>query len=458
TATVRGGPEQATLARVEPGDSCGDKFALGIDVGTTTIVAELIDLNTGEAVGRGSAYNAQVSCGADVISRMVFASKGDGLTKLQELAAKTVNGVLESVFTKTGVDPGYVSHVVCAANTVMTHMFLGIDTKNIREAPHAPGANVYPWVRAGELGLDLVRDAYLTFYPCIAGYVGGDVVAGVLASGMAERESLSLLIDIGTNGEIVLGNSDWMISAATSAGPAFEGGGVKYGMRAARGAIDGVRIDAATKEPVIVTIGGVKPVGICGSGLVDLLAELFLSGVVDLKGKFNTGLSTERLRDGKDGPEYVLVWADRTAQGNDIAITQPDVDNLIRAKAAVFAGIKLLSENTGVSVADIDRVYIAGAFGNYLEVDKVVTIGLLPEIPSERFEFIGNGSLIGAELYAFSSKAKGEAEALAEKITYLELSTDPNFMNEYVSAMFLPHTEGGLFPSVAGALRERAGL
>ena len=456
TATILAEDNTAKITQVELGDATQEHYAVAIDVGTTTVVAELIDLGRGEPVARTSAYNSQVSCGADVISRMVYSAKPDGLRTLQELVIKTVDGLVEGLVKKAGIKPHLISHAVAAGNTIMLHFLFGLDPRHIREAPYIPVSTKFPWVKAKELGVKSIPYAYLSGYPCVASYVGGDVVAGVLASKMSEKDRLSLFIDIGTNGEIVLGNSDWLISAATSAGPAFEGGGVKFGMRAARGAIESVRIDSDTKEPIILTIGGAKPLGICGSGLVDTLAELFLSGIIDQKGKLNLDLKTPRLRKGTDGPEYVLAWAEDVATQKDIAITQVDLDNLIRAKAAIFAGIKLLSENTGVSLADIEEVYIAGAFGNYLEVEKVMTIGLLPEIPPEKFIFVGNGSLLGAYLATISSDVAKEAQDLAEKMTYLELSMDHNFMNEYISALFLPHTHMEMFPSVVEGLKTRS--
>jgi uncharacterized 2Fe-2S/4Fe-4S cluster protein (DUF4445 family) len=287
----------------------------------------------------------------------------------------------------------------------------------------------------------------------VASYIGGDITAGVITSGMAESEKVTLFIDVGTNGEIVLGNKDWLISCSCSAGPAFEGGGVKHGMQATRGAIEQVRIDRETWEPMIITVGQKRPIGICGTGIIDIIAELFLSKAIDQRGKFNLDHDTPRIREGEFGPEYVLVYAEDSGIKRDITLNEADIENLIRAKAAVFAGIHILTESVSVSFSDIDEIIIAGAFGNYLEIEKVVTIGLLPELECGKFTFIGNGSLLGAHAAAQSKQVLEAAKTAAKKMTYLELSTNTKFMDQYVSALFLPHTNVEEFPGVLGQLK-----
>jgi uncharacterized 2Fe-2S/4Fe-4S cluster protein (DUF4445 family) len=284
--------------------------------------------------------------------------------------------------------------------------------------------------------------------------VGGDIVAGVLASGMFNSDKITLYIDIGTNGEMVVGNKDWMLSCSCSAGPAFEGAGVKHGMRATRGAIEQVRINEVSYEPMIITVGNKRPIGICGSGLIDTLAELFLTGVIDERGKVNTELDTPRARMSDSGGEYVLAWADESGTNRDIVITDVDIDNLMRAKAAVFAGINVMLEEVGMTVDMVEEILIAGAFGRYLEIDKAIIIGLLPDVDTEKIKFVGNGSLLGSYLMALSKNLIEEGDRIANMMTYLELSTNPKFMDQYMAALFLPHTHIEDFPNVKRRLEE----
>lgn len=448
TATIVEDSGSLKVTKIEPGDTSQKHYAMAVDLGTTTIVTRMVDLKNKEAVAERSDYNGQVSCGEDVISRIVFASKKGGLEKLQQLAVKTINSLAKGLIDETRVDPRDISALYIAGNTIMLHLLLGLNPKYIREEPYIPTVSIFPWIRARDLGIDLFDSIYVYPLPCVASYLGADVVGGIAATGISKKKKLALYIDIGTNGEIVLGGEDWLISCSCSAGPAFEGGGVKHGMRATAGAIEQVRIDAETCEPMILTIGGRKPMGICGSGLIDTLAELFLSRIIDQRGKFDLTLSTPRVRKGESGAEYVLVWEDESGTKKDIVITEVDIDNLLRAKAAIFAGISILLDSVAVSLEDIEEIYIAGAFGKYLEVEKAVTIGLLPDLDCDKFIFIGNGSLWGAHMVALSREGRDEVRGVARRMTYLDLSTNPRFMDGYVSALFLPHTNAELFPSV----------
>ncbi|MCK4778215.1 MAG: DUF4445 domain-containing protein, partial [Actinomycetia bacterium] len=346
--------------------------------------------------------------------------------------------------------------ICIAGNTIMLHLLAGINPKYIREAPYIPATNFGDWWKGKDFSLE-TAEASVYLMPCVASYMGGDITAGLISTGIFESEDMSLFIDIGTNGEIVFGNKEWLISCSCSAGPAFEGGGIQFGMRASRGAIEQVRINKETGEPMILTVGQSKPVGICGSGLIDLLAELFLSGIIDQKGKFNQNKSTERIRKGEHGNEYVLVWSKDSKINKDIIITEVDIDNLIRAKAAVFAGITILLESVNISFEAIKKIIIGGSFGNFLEVEKAVTIGLLPDIPPEKYYFVGNSSLHGAYLTALSKDMLKKSIEVARKMTYLELSENSKFMDRYVSAMFLPHTDLNLFPSIKQQVLEVAG-
>jgi len=300
----------------------------------------------------------------------------------------------------------------------------------------------------------VAKHVYLFTFPSVASYVGGDIVSGVVGVGLHQRKTLTLYMDIGTNGEVVVGNSDWMVTASCSAGPAFEGGGIKHGMIATSGAIQDFNIDPVTLEPTLHTIGGGKPRGICGSGLINTIAGLLEARVIGQNGKFNTDLKISRIREGDDGYEYVLSWAGETETGKDIVITEVDIDNLIRAKAAMYAGCQTLSKSVGFDLSDLEQVIIAGAFGSHIDIERSITIGLLPAMPRDRFIFVGNGSLTGARLTSFSTDLLDDARKVAMMMTNLELSERTDFMNNYVAALFLPHTHGEEFPSVIRRLAD----
>jgi uncharacterized 2Fe-2S/4Fe-4S cluster protein (DUF4445 family) len=450
----RHGSRRAKLIHLEPGDTTQEHYSIVVDVGTTSVWGQLLDLNGKRTLAETSDYNGQIHYGDDVISRIVVSQKAGGLKKLQASVVTTINGIIKELMGQSGVNPSRVSHMAAAGNTVMTHLLLGLDPKYIRESPYTPVANFIPPVRASELGLEVEEHVHLYTFPMVASYVGGDIVSGVLGSGFYQRKPVTLYIDIGTNGEIVIGNSDWMVTAACSAGPAFEGGGIKHGMRATRGAIEDFRLNAATFEPMLLTIGMVQPKGICGSGLINMVAEFLEGGVISPNGKFNAELPTRRIRQGPDGLEYVLAYAPETATGTDLVITEVDIDNLMRAKAAMYAGYVTLLQSVGLSVDKLEQVVIAGAFGSFIDVERAITIGLLPELPLDRFLFIGNGSLLGARLVSFCNEMLDDAERICRRMTNIELSENPAFMDHYVAAMFLPHTHGEEFPGVSRRLAE----
>ena len=452
TCSVLAVDEMLRVLRVEPGDRSDQQFAVAVDLGTTTISVALLDLRTGETVAQASDYNSQVSFGEDVISRIIFAGKADGLANLQRAAATTIDGLIKGLLEKVGARAEAVSHVSLAGNTTMTHLLLGVEPRYIRLDPYTPATTYYPWVEAWEVGLSLPRGVKLHCAPGVASYVGGDITAGVLASGLFNTEHLTLFIDIGTNAEMVIGNADWMLACACSAGPAFEGGGVQYGMRATAGAIEQVRINPDTLEPMLLTIGNRRPLGICGSGLIDLLSELFLTGIIDKRGKFNLGLPTARVRQGERGGEYVVAWADHAAIKRDIVFTEVDIDNLLRAKGAIYAAAELLVKSVDLDLADIEEILIAGSFGRFLRADKAITIGLLPDVEADRIKFVGNSSLLGAKLMALSRDMLQRSYDIVGRLTYVELSVHPSYMDHYVSALFLPHTNLEAFPSVRDRL------
>ncbi len=449
------GSRRTKLIDLQPGDTTKEHYSIVLDIGTTTIWGQLLDLNERKTLAESSDYNPQIQYGDDVITRIVYSQRAGGLKRLQESAVGTVNGIIRELIAQAGVELSRVSHMTAAGNTVMTHLLLGLDPKYIRESPYTPVANYIPPVRAVELGLAVGDHVHLYTFPSVASYVGGDIVSGVLGSGIYQRKPLTLYIDIGTNGEIVIGNSDWMVTAACSAGPAFEGGGIKHGMRATTGALEDFRIDPVSYEPMLLTIGMVKPKGICGSGLINIIAEFLEAGVITPKGKFNSDLGTPRIRSGPDGKEYVLAYARETATGSDLVITEVDIDNLMRAKAAMYAGYVTLLQSVGLSIANLEQVIIAGAFGSFIDLERAITIGILPELPLERFLFIGNGSLLGARLISFCNEMLDDGERVCRMMTNIELSENPSFMDNYMAAMFLPHTNEAEFPGVSARLAER---
>jgi uncharacterized 2Fe-2S/4Fe-4S cluster protein (DUF4445 family) len=422
---------------------------LALDIGTTTVTAYLMDLATGELLNSAAEYNGQIAAGEDVISRIVYAGKGDGLRTLGDQVRQTIHELLGRLHKRTGVAPLDIHKVVVVGNTTMIHLFLGLPPENIRLTPYIPTANRPPRLTAAELGLGVHPLAGVECLPGVASYVGADITAGALAAGMPSAESLTLFIDVGTNGEIVLGTRDWMVSCACSAGPAFEGAGVVDGMRATQGAVEEAWVHSQSFEPTYRVIGGGRPRGICGSGLISLLSELFVTGAIDHAGNFKLDLGTTRIRQGEHGPEYVLAWAAETEHGRDIALTKVDVDNLMRAKAAIYAGFSVLASSVGVDLNDVQQVLVGGAFGKYINVEKAIQIGLLPDLPWERFQFLGNTAVVGAAYTLLSAQARQQVYDIADRMSYVELSADNAFYEAFTAALFLPHTEIERFPSVA---------
>jgi uncharacterized 2Fe-2S/4Fe-4S cluster protein (DUF4445 family) len=428
------------------------EYGLAVDVGTTSVVVYLVQLGSGRVVDSAGAYNAQIACGDDVISRIVYSQRGQGLARLQQLVVETINELIDELLARTAVRGVDLYEMVAAGNTVMTHLLLGVDPKYLREEPYIPTLAGAPPLLAGELGLKLNPRARVHFMPSIGSWVGGDITAGVISSGLYATDKLTLFMDIGTNGEIVLGNRDWLIACACSAGPAFEGGGVSNGMRATSGAIEDIWIDPSTLEPTFRTIDDAPPQGLCGSGLIELLAELLLTGVLEKSGRFARDRDVPRLREGDHGMEYVVAWRPETEIDHDVVLTETDVNNLIRAKAAMYAGFSVLCRSVGVALSDVEQVLIGGAFGQYVNIEKAVQIGLLPDLPIGRFRFLGNTSALGAYMALLCLDVRDDVRRVADKMTYLELSADNSFMEEYTSALFLPHTDLDAFPSVRGLL------
>lgn len=434
---------------VEPGKASKPAYGTAVDIGTTTVVAVLLDTETGELVDQEGSYNKQASYGSDVISRIIYGEENpEGLETLQKTVTKTVNELLEAILKRNGLSPEDISAMVCGGNTVMTHLFLGVTPSWLRLEPYVPAAVKFPPVRAAEIGVGINPDGPVITIPSVASYVGGDITAGVFAIVPKDSDDLSLFIDIGTNGELVLGNSEWLVACSCSAGPAFEGSGIKSGMRAMNGAIDWIDIDPDSLEASYRVINGGKPLGVCGSGLIYSLSEMLEAGIIDRAGKLLTAKESKRIRMNGEGPEYLLVDGSESAAGQDIAITEGDIKNLLRAKGAIFAGIRTMLQQVQLDVSDIKRVYIAGGFGKYINITDAVRIGLLPDLPPEKYEYVGNSCIQGASIGLLSLEALAEMEELAGRMTYLELSIGNQFMDEFISAVFIPHTDLSLFPSL----------
>ena len=426
-------------------------WGVAIDIGTTTVTVWLVDLLSGQVRAQVAEYNQQITRGEDVISRIIYAGKNSGGDELRSLVLDSINGLIGTVCKRVKIQPADIVKATVAGNSTMIHLLLGIPAASIRLAPFVTAINEVPPLRGTEAGLAVHPEATVDCLPGVASYVGADISAGVLSSGMDDDARLTLFLDVGTNGETVLGSSEWLVTCACSAGPAFEGAGVQHGMRATSGAIEEVWVNGATYEPSYRVIGNVKPRGLCGSGLISLLAEMFLVGVVDKGGHIHLDLPTPRVRTGEHGPEYVVAWASETERGEDIVFTNVDIDNLLRAKAAIYAGFTVLADSVGVPLEAVERVLIGGSFGKYINVEKAVQIGLLPDMPWERFQFLGNTSVLGAYRALLDHSARSRVQDIASRMTYIELSADNHFYEAFTSALFLPHTDASRFPSVIAA-------
>jgi uncharacterized 2Fe-2S/4Fe-4S cluster protein (DUF4445 family) len=378
---------------------------------------------------------------------------------MHRLVLETINQLIIRACRRAKVEPAEIIKAVIAGNSTMIHLLLGLPAESIRLMPFVTSVNSIPPMPARDMThlgmtLNVHPEATVDCLPGVASYVGADITSGVLASGMDDTERISLFLDIGTNGETVLGSNDWLVTCACSAGPAFEGAGVLHGMRATRGAIEEVWINSQTYEPSYRVIGETKARGFCGSGLISLLAELFLNGVVDKGGNFNDTLEIPRVRPGDHGLEYVVVWGDEAHHGRDIVITRVDIDNLVRAKAAIYAGFTVLADSVGFPLDGAEQVLIGGAFGKYINVEKAVEIGLLPDMPWDRFQFLGNTSVMGAYLALLYQEKRARIQEIAQRMTYIELSADNSFYDAFTSALFLPHTDLAEFPSVVAELEQ----
>ena len=419
-----------------------------IDIGTTTVTMVLTDLETGKLLAKGSSGNGQIRYGADVINRIIEQGKPGGKKKLQDAILKeTLNPIIASLCKTAGINARSILRLSVGANTTMNHLFVGVDASSVRMEPYVPSFFHWEGLLAGDLKLPANPLAPVLIAPNIGSYVGGDITAGTLASGIWDKDEMSLFIDLGTNGEIVFGNRDFLMSCACSAGPAFEGGDISCGMRATDGAMEACTIDKDTMEPTLSIIGdeGQKCVGICGSGIIDLIAELFRCGIINAKGLFVREGSRVK-RDAHGMGRYVVAWPEESETGREVALNEVDIDNFIRAKGAIFSAIDTLLKSVDMTVDMIDKVYVAGGIGSGINMKNAVTIGMFPDVELEKFHYIGNSSLTGAYAMVISDEAAAKTAEVASNMTYLELSTHPGYMDAFVAACFLPHTDARLFP------------
>jgi uncharacterized 2Fe-2S/4Fe-4S cluster protein (DUF4445 family) len=454
TVAAEEGEAGSRLPEVSSGHVAPRAFGLAVDIGTTTVAVQLVDLSDGRVLGTATSYNLQIRRGADIITRIEYARTPERLAELRGMALETLNGLVREVTAEAGVRPEEIRAAFLAGNTTMVHLLLALPPRHIREAPYVPTVNPVPPLEAGEVGLSIHPRAAVRCAPGVGSYVGGDITAGLLATDfLRNRDEVFLFMDIGTNGEIVIGNADWMVGCACSAGPAFEGSGIKCGMRAAAGAIEQLEIGRGGRALTYKVIGRGRPAGICGSGLICLLGELFVRGIVDPAGRLNPEPGADRLVSTEHGRAFLLERADRTATGQDLVVSEADIENLIRTKAAIYAACALILQNVGLSWDSIARVYIAGGFGRYINVADAVLIGMLPDLPPRRFRYIGNSALTGAYIALLSREHRRALADLAAKMTYVDLGSDPRYMDSYLKAMFLPHTELEQFPTVAQKLR-----
>ncbi len=449
TATLATRGEVRELVQIETGEHRSN-LGVAVDVGTSTIVVHLVDLPTSRTLDAEACYNGQARYGEEVTRRIIHAERG-GMSELHDAVIDDVNRLISVVATRNAVDLKDVTAVICAGNTAMQHFVLGLNPSKLRKDPYVPVSTRPSPVRAAEVGIKVNPRGLLYTVPSIGGWVGGDITAGVLATGLHLHDQLTMLVDIGTNGEIVLGNKEWMIACSTSAGPAFEGSSVRCGMRAAHGAIERAAFTQQGHMRVQV-IGGTKPKGICGSGLIDLVAELVQAGVIDRSGQLKPDASP-RVRERNGLLEFVVVPEARAAGDVDLAISQADIENLLCAKAAVYAGAHILLSSLGLDFPDVDRLLVAGGFGNYLDREKAIILGLLPDIELDRIRFVGNTSIMGAKLALLSTEAMAQAQEVARGVTYLDLISYSGYFEEFMSAKFIPHTEETRFPRVTPKLR-----
>jgi uncharacterized 2Fe-2S/4Fe-4S cluster protein (DUF4445 family) len=425
----------------------GPLAVLALDLGTTHLEASLLNLSDGKNLARGNRENSQIQFGDDVLSRIHYAARPGGLENLHRAIINDIDKLANELAAQAGLDSSDIRALSVSGNPTMIHLFLKLDPYNICREPYIPMLNAPDLCSASDLSLNLHPAAPVFVLPSVGSYFGGDLISGILASGLDEQEHTSMLIDVGTNAEVVLGNKDWLIACAGAAGPALEGGVARMGMRAGPGAIEHIKIEPGSLAMSYETVGDQPPCGICGSGIIDLVAALFLAGIIDLRGKFRPG-SDSRLHEAAEGLSYTVVPESEAANGRAIELEQVDLDAMMRSKAAMYAILTTLVSQVGLSFAELDKIYVAGAFGRHIDPEQAVTLGMLPDLPLQTYAPVGNSSLAGAEKVLLSSRARQRCQGIMHKITYIELNVNQEFMMRFSGAKFIPHTDRSLFPSV----------
>jgi uncharacterized 2Fe-2S/4Fe-4S cluster protein (DUF4445 family) len=436
------------LIDVLPGFVDAAPLGIGVDLGTSRLAFYLTDLRTGNVIQESSVANPQIPHGEDILTRILFARQESNRVELQRLLIETFNDAISELTTRPGFSPDQVYAVTVAGNTTMSHFLLALDPCNICKEPYIPAANRFPIFRARELDLRTHPDALVYVFPNVGSYFGGDLTAGILAAGFHRSDEVSILVDVGTNAEVVVGNREWLIACAGAAGPALEGGVVERGMMAAPGAIDRVRIDPVTLESSYHVLGDAMPVGICGSGLIDLISEMFGAGILTVQGRINTTMDSARIVATADGTSYVVVRAAESGDGRNISISDIDIGIFLKSKAAMFTILSVITNKVGLTFHDLKKFYVAGTFGNYIDPAMAIRIGMIPDLPLETYEGLGNTAGRGAVMVLLDRSLLSKLEDICNIITYVELNVNMALMNEFRGALFLPHTDPRLFPSV----------
>jgi Uncharacterized metal-binding protein len=437
------------VVNLEAGDCSDRHFGIAVDVGTTTIALHLVDLSKSAIIATLTDYNGQVPCGLDVISRINYARRRGGLEELRSRVLETINRLLRKAAESRKVDLHEICDAIVSGNTTMMHLLLGIDPEHVRLDPYVPVLLETAVFQAKEVGISINPQGKIYFSPGVGSYVGGDITAGILCTDLSKSVGdVNLFLDIGTNGELAVGNNEFLMACACSAGPAFEGGGIEFGMRAALGAIERVEVDRQSGRSRYWTVGNAAPKGICGSGMISLLAELYFKGMIDSAGKLDRNMPPENLMITGRQAKYVVVPAQGTEGGSAITVSDADIENIVRAKAAIYSACCLMLSQLEIGFNDLAHVYIAGGFGRFLDIEKAITIGLLPDVAREKFVYVGNASLLGSYRLLVSREQRRLQEELSRRITYIDLSADPRYMDHYTAALFLPHTDLERFPSI----------
>lgn len=436
------------LLEVLPGASEQPILGLGIDLGTTQLAFYLVDLKNRSLLTQTSVANPQIRHGEDILTRILFARQEENRKVLQQLLIRSFNQVMRQMVAQLGCATTDIYAAAIAGNTTMAHFLLNLDPTNICKEPYIPAANQFPLSRGKDLQLACHSEALVYVFPNVGSYCGGDLIAGIIYSGLHRSEEVSIFVDIGTNAEVVLGNRDWLIACAGAAGPALEGGVVECGMMAAAGAIDRIRIDPQSLAPCYHVLGEGKPLGICGSGLIDLVAEMFAAGILTIQGKINMALESPRIVTTADGPAYVVASAEESALGEPLSVSEIDIGIFLKSKAAMYTILTVITNKVGVAFKDLKRFYVAGTFGNYIDPAMAIRIGMIPDLPPATYQSLGNTAGQGAAMVLLDRTLLADIERICNQITYLELNVNMELMNEFRGALFLPHTDPKLFPSV----------